>query len=157
MWHKPCRTFHLWCLCIKTRCLYTIEMTPITDSCTMVLPVLFWTVDIAPIYEVPKRSHDDVVKWKHFPRYWPSEKGIHWSLVNSPHQGQWREALMFSLICVWTNGWANHRNAGGLRRHRAHYDVVVTRPPYLLCSTMSFSTRWCFILIGTYTRTKSRC
>ena len=21
MWHKPCRTFHLWCLCIKTRCL----------------------------------------------------------------------------------------------------------------------------------------
>ena len=22
MWHKPCRTFHLWCLCIKTRCLY---------------------------------------------------------------------------------------------------------------------------------------
>ena len=22
MWHKPCRTFHPWCLCIKTRCLY---------------------------------------------------------------------------------------------------------------------------------------
>ena len=21
MWHKPCRTFHPWCLCIKTRCL----------------------------------------------------------------------------------------------------------------------------------------
>ena len=22
MWHKPCRTFHPWCLCIKTRCLW---------------------------------------------------------------------------------------------------------------------------------------
>ena len=21
MWHKPCRTFNPWCLCIKTRCL----------------------------------------------------------------------------------------------------------------------------------------
>ena len=21
MWHKPCRTFHPWCLCVKTRCL----------------------------------------------------------------------------------------------------------------------------------------
>ena len=25
MWHKPCRTFHLWCLCIKTRCLYDLS------------------------------------------------------------------------------------------------------------------------------------
>ena len=24
MWHKPCRTFHPWCLCIKTRCLLLI-------------------------------------------------------------------------------------------------------------------------------------
>ena len=23
MWHKPCRTFHPWCLCIKTRCLFS--------------------------------------------------------------------------------------------------------------------------------------
>ena len=31
--------------------------------------------------------------------------GIHRSPVNSPHKGQWRGALMFSLICAWTNGW----------------------------------------------------
>ena len=31
----------------------------------------------------------------------------------------------FSLICAWTNGWVNHRQAGGLRRHRAYYDVTV--------------------------------
>ena len=34
-------------------------------------------------------------------------------------------ALMFSLICVWLNGWVNNREAGDLRRHRAHYDVIV--------------------------------
>ena len=50
--------------------------------------------------------HDDVTKWKHFPRYWPFMRGIHRSSVNSPHKGQWRVALMFSLICASTNGWA---------------------------------------------------
>ena len=45
--------------------------------------------------------------------------------VNSPHKGQWRVALMCSLICAWTNGSVNNREAGDLRRHRAHYDVIV--------------------------------
>ena len=52
---------------------------------------------------------------------------IHRSPVNSPHKGQWRGALMFSLICAWLNGWVNNRAAGHLRRHRAHYDVIVLR------------------------------
>ena len=34
-------------------------------------------------------------------------------------------ALKFSLICAWTNGGVNNRDAGDLRRHRAHYDVAV--------------------------------
>ena len=70
--------------------------------------------------------HDDVIKWKHFPNYWPFVRGIHRSPVNSPHKGQWRGALTFSLICVWINGWVNNREAGDLRRCRAHYDVIVT-------------------------------
>ena len=70
-------------------------------------------------------SHDDVIKWKHFPRYWPFVRGIHRSPVNSPHKGQWRGALMFYLICVWINGWVNNREAGDFRRYRAHYDVIV--------------------------------
>ena len=45
------------------------------------------------------------------------------SPVNSPHKGQWRRALMFSL--TWINGWVNNRETGDLRRHRAHYDVIV--------------------------------
>ena len=28
------------------------------------------------------KVHDDVIKWKHFPRYWPFVRGIHWSPVN---------------------------------------------------------------------------
>ena len=73
--------------------------------------------------EVP--IHDDVIKWKHFPRNWPFVRGIHRSPVNSPHKGQWRVALIFSLICVWINDWVNNREAGDLRRYRAHYDVTV--------------------------------
>ena len=70
-------------------------------------------------------THDDVIKWKHFPRYWPFVRGIHRSPVTSPHKGQWRGALMFSLICVWINGWINNRETGDLRRYRALYDVTV--------------------------------
>ena len=58
--------------------------------------------------------------WRHqmetFPRYW--------------HKGQWRRALMFSLICAWINGWANNLEAGDLRRQRAHYDVIVMLPSH---------------------------
>ena len=79
---------------------------------------------------------DDDIKWNHFPRYWPFVRGIHRSPVtfvrgihrspvNSPHKGQWRGALMFPLICAWTNAWVNNREAGDLRRHRAHYDVII--------------------------------
>ena len=64
--------------------------------------------------------HDDVIKWKHFPRYWPLVREIHrW------RRGLWRRALMFSLLCTWINGWVNNRAAGDLRRHRAHYDAIV--------------------------------
>ena len=69
--------------------------------------------------------HDDVIKWKHFPRNWPFVRGIHRSPVNSPHKGQWRGALMFTLICARINGWVNTREAGDLRRYRPHYDVIV--------------------------------
>ena len=72
-----------------------------------------------------KRIHDDIIKWKHFPCYWPFVRGVHLSPVNSPHKGQWRGALMFSLIYDWINGWVNNSEVGYLRRHRVHYDVTV--------------------------------
>ena len=69
--------------------------------------------------------HDDVIKGKHFPRYWPFVRGIHRSPVNSPYKDQWRGALIFSLIPAWTNSWANNGDAGGLSRYRAHYDITI--------------------------------
>ena len=44
--------------------------------------------------------HDDVIKWKHFPRYWPFVWGIHRSPVNSLHKGQWRG--------INENKWKHH-------------------------------------------------
>ena len=82
-------------------------------------------------------GHDDVIKWKHFARYWPFVRRIHRSPVNSPHKGQWRGALMFSLICVWINCWVNNREAGYLRRYRTHYDVIVMDLCLLLHDTYS--------------------
>ena len=61
-------------------------------------------------------------KWM---RYCPFMRGLHQPPVDSLHKGQWREALMFSLICAWTNGWANDPDACDLRRLRAYYDVTV--------------------------------
>ena len=82
-------------------------------------------------------AHNDVIKWKYFPRYWPFERGIHRSPLDSPfvrgihrspldspHKGQWRGALMFSLICAWRNSWVNNQDTGDLGRHRPHYDVT---------------------------------
>ena len=88
--------------------------------------------------------HDDVIKRKHFPRYSPFVQGIHRSPVNSPHKGQWRGTLMFSLISTWINDWVNNGEAGDLRRYRAHYDVAV-----ILCrliwSTWKLQLLWCHL------------
>ena len=73
--------------------------------------------------------HDDVIKWKYFPRYWPFVRGIHRSPVNSPHKSQCRGALMFFLVCAsikkglskqsW--GWRFQTPTCSLWRH---YDVI---------------------------------
>ena len=45
--------------------------------------------------------HDDVIKWKHFLRYWPFVRAIHRSPVNSPHKGQRRGAFgVFFHLCL---------------------------------------------------------
>ena len=70
--------------------------------------------------------HDDVIKWIHCPRYRPFVRGIPQCPLNSLHKGQWRGTLIFSLICVRINCWVNNRDAGDLRRHRSHYDIIVS-------------------------------
>ena len=67
--------------------------------------------------------------------------------ANSPHKGQWRGALMFSLICAWSNSWANNGDTGDLRRHRAHYDVILMQAAF----NTSISPRSSSQLIGNNT------
>ena len=54
----------------------------------------------------------------------------------APHKGQWCGALVFSLICARTKGWVNNGEAGDLRRHPAHYDVIV------MLQALWFLTSW---------------
>ena len=69
-------------------------------------------------------THDDVIKWKHSVLL-----GI--CAGNSSVTGEFptqrpvTRNLVFSLICAWINAWVNNREAGDLRRHCAHYDVIV--------------------------------
>ena len=80
---------------------------------------------IVVVFFSATKIHDDVIKWKHFPRNWPFVRGIHRSRWIPCTKGQWRGALMFSLICARINDWINNREAGDLRRYRGHYDVTV--------------------------------
>ena len=68
------------------------------------------------------RRHEGIIKWDHFPRYWPFVRGIHLSPVNSPHKGHWRGSLMMFLLI---SAWVDNREAGDLIRHCAHYGVTV--------------------------------
>ena len=103
-----------------------------TDTGSLFIQIIVWQTFVTKPFPEQIMTHtqftyDDVIKWKHFPRYWPFVWGIHRSPVNSPHKGQWRGALMLSLICVWINGWVYNREAGDLWRHRTHYDVRVMK------------------------------
>ena len=86
-----------------------------------------------------RQCHNDVIKWKHFLRYWPFVWGIHLSPVNSPHKGQWHGTLIFSLIWAWINAWVNNHEAGDLRCRHAHYDVIVMVWVHTWCP----SGYWC--------------
>ena len=59
------------------------------------------------------------------------------------HKGHWRRALMLPLICTWIYGCTNNREAGDMRRHRAHYDVTVMS--LICCMVMIHQNikNWC--------------
>ena len=106
----------------------------------------FWQLPVQPVMKISS-------KWRHF-RFsgddcmMTSSNGNISALlaicarspVNSPQKGQWRGALMFSLISAWINSWVNNRETGDLRRHRARYNVIVMNidsvyPLWFACKT----------------------
>ena len=97
---------------------------------------LTYLVDIYKLPFVPVNTWQWVIMWGVWLAWWLHQMETFSALpaicagnspvpVSSPHKGQWRGALMFTLICARINGWVNNRGAGDLRRHRCHYDVIV--------------------------------
>ena len=116
--------------CVKLRNCYRVRRLIVSWTCVVNSKPASTDVADGPVnlgVRVVYASfcHDGVIKWKHFPRYWPFVRGIHWSPVNSPHKSQWHGAWMFLWSAPWINGWINNREAGDLRRHRPHYEVIV--------------------------------
>ena len=92
---------------------------------------LFWKsvsgVQVQTIYQFSlyKQTHDDVIRWKHFPRYWPFVRvftGDRW--IPRPKASD-TELWCFLFICALINGWVNNCQAGDLRCHRGNYGVTV--------------------------------
>ena len=105
-------------------CLYIPQYSLKCDHLPMIQTQDFWltSIHIKHVQHIAKRfTHSCTFLW--FGTCQVSNTGHH-GPVYSPHKGQWREALMFHLICVWINGWVNNGEAGDLRRYRAHYDVI---------------------------------
>ena len=81
MWHKPCRTFHPWCPCIKTRCLFAIDMQP---SLYIIFLIFSW-LNTFHVYcisldcngskcsdvSLDNQYHDVIMPRECFPHYWP--------------------------------------------------------------------------------------
>ena len=75
---------------------------------------------------IPTRLDSQVVSIFHCTiNMMTSSNGNIFRVTGSLFKGQWSGALMFSLICAWIKDWINNCEAGDLRHHRAHYDVIV--------------------------------
>ena len=120
--------------CCNVSCLMLVKEAPgDTALDTFLMPDLWWNWVNVWKHNLCFFTNDDVIKWKHFPRYWPFLREIYRSPVNSPRKGQWRRALIFSFLCAWINGWVNNREAGDLRRQHPHADAIVKSqnwPPF---------------------------
>ena len=68
--------------------------------------------------------------------------------VNSPHKGQWRGALVFSLICVWINDSVNNRKAGDLSCRHGHFDVNVMIYTHIMRCLNNCFPRRAFLLFS---------
>ena len=124
-----------------------INVTPASDICRFMV-TYNGNVTRMPNGLVSSRWRHEM---EHFPRYWPFVRGIHRSPVNSPHKGQRRGALMFSLICTLNKrvskqswGWWLETPSWSLWRHcnvDRRSSTVMPRVPY--CVNKYFCYKFC--------------
>ena len=89
----------------------------------VILECTMMTSSKGNIFRVTGRSCGEFTGHRWIPRTKASDAELDRWIPRT--KGQWRGALMFSLICAWINSWVNNREAGDLRRHHTHYDVTV--------------------------------
>ena len=102
-------------------------------------------------YLYNRLQHNDVIKWKHFPRYWHCAGIIYWSSVNSPHEGQWRRALTFFFDLRQKKRLSKQSWGWWFETHHAQFDVTIMNGIpllhilYCICpisTTIHLSTQW---------------
>ena len=71
-------------------------------------------------------THDGVVVWKHFPKYWPFVRGIHWSLVD------WEVFFITGPL------WGESTGPGGFPSQRAS-DIYVKPWWSFLCCQLEWA------------------
>ena len=90
--------------------------------------------------------------WRHQMETFPASLAFCAGNSPVPSQSQWRGALLFSLICAWTNGWINNREAGDLSHHHVHHDVTIMLVTYQTGSEQTFTYKlrgsWCKYVIA---------
>ena len=89
-----------------------------------------WSHPPSVVCDSTKPLNDDVIQWKHFPRYWPFVRGIHRSPVISPHKGQWRGDLIFFDMRL--NKWLSKQSWD-------RWSETPSHPLWCHCNDTSFS------------------
>ena len=73
-------------------------------------------------------SHDEVIKWKHFPRYWPFVRGIHRSPVTQIFDVFFDLRLNKRLSKQWWGWWLETRSHLLLRHCKDKNGIWSTAP-----------------------------
>ena len=155
MWHKPCRTFHPWCPCIKTRCLLSVEISAPRIRASAKGPHTWLTVD--------NEVSNSALRWRHNggdsltivystvysgadqSKHQSSPSlafvwGIHRGPVNSPHK--WpvtRNMFSFDDVIMWMLCTKHHYNVKTIFKKTSHCHI---KSGSLISQ---FTSRWFFI------------
>ena len=108
---------------LKTPCCYSITARALMILCYLIIVRNMMTSSNGNIFRVTGPLCGEFTGHRWIPR-------------------QWRGAYTFSFICARINGWVNNREAGDLRLHRAHFDVIVMRQYSATGSVVEKGSRW---------------